>query len=111
MGKVILFEPLGHNYFINRYRKRTPQLRDNDEHPLLIKDIKLAKVFFNSVKARYYNFFTLAAIPLINTVVFKPVFYFLDFMDKIFLNLFPFLKKYCWVTIITLSEPKGKDNI
>lgn len=38
-------EPLGHNPIINWYRNRTPEMRTEDEHPLLIKDIEFAKIF------------------------------------------------------------------
>ena len=44
-GKAVFFEPLGHNPIINFYRKLTPKMRTEDEHPLLMKDIKLADSF------------------------------------------------------------------
>ena len=33
-GRAIFIEPLGHNPLINLYRRRTPELRTPDEHPL-----------------------------------------------------------------------------
>jgi len=36
-GCVVFFEPLGHNFLINLYRKLTPSMHSEDEHPLLAK--------------------------------------------------------------------------
>ena len=42
-GYGIFLEPLGHNPLINWYRRRTPQMRTEDEHPLLKSDLALAR--------------------------------------------------------------------
>jgi ubiquinone/menaquinone biosynthesis C-methylase UbiE len=42
-GKAVFFEPLGHNPIINLYRKLTPAMRTDDEHPLLMRDLELAR--------------------------------------------------------------------
>ena len=47
-GVALFIEPLGHNPFIKLYRKLTPRLRTLDEHPLLSKDLILAKKYFDN---------------------------------------------------------------
>ncbi|HEV7393522.1 MAG TPA: class I SAM-dependent methyltransferase, partial [Burkholderiales bacterium] len=39
-GVAIFAEPLAHNPFVNWYRKRTPELRTADEHPLTVSDLR-----------------------------------------------------------------------
>ncbi|MEW5818658.1 MAG: class I SAM-dependent methyltransferase, partial [Cyanobacteriota bacterium] len=42
-GYAVFVEPLGHNPIINYQRNKTPDARTPFEHPLLKKDIKLAR--------------------------------------------------------------------
>ena len=42
-GFAIFWEPLGHNPLINLHRRLTPQRRTEDEHPLLITDLKFER--------------------------------------------------------------------
>uniref|UniRef100_UPI00140CF9F5 class I SAM-dependent methyltransferase n=1 Tax=Paenibacillus turpanensis TaxID=2689078 RepID=UPI00140CF9F5 len=62
-GKAIFTEPLGHNPLINWYRNRTPHIRTEDEHPLMVQDIELAKEYFSKIETRYYFLATLALSP------------------------------------------------
>ena len=58
-GTAIFIEPLGHNPLINKFRDKTPDIRTDDEHPLLMNDFKLAKDYFNDVDVRYFHLSTL----------------------------------------------------
>ena len=60
-GHAIFIEPLGHNPFINLYRKFTPTIRSEDEHPLLVKDLEMIKNLFPKVEVRYYYLASLLA--------------------------------------------------
>jgi len=103
-GKAVFYEPLGHNFFINHYRKSTPEMRTEDEHPLLIDDIKLAKDYFDEVSVNFYHLSTLAAVPFRNTLVFKPVLKLLSGTDKLIFKLFPFMRKHAWFCILELEK-------
>lgn len=103
-AKAVFYEPLGHNYFINKYRKATPEMRTEDEHPLLMKDIELAKKYFQDVKVSYHHLSTLASVPLRNTIFFKPLLSLFTFTDKVIFALLPFTKKYAWFSIIELTR-------
>lgn len=102
-GTAIFFEPLGHNPIINFYRNRTPQLRTEDEHPLLVKDIQLAKKFFSDVNVHYFHLTSIVAsfVPFIP--IRKTVSKFLDGLDNMLFKIFPSLKRYAWIIVIELK--------
>jgi len=105
-GKAVFIEPLGHNPFINLYRYLTPKLRTEDEHPLMLADIQLARQYFGQVKVRYYHMLSIAAVIFRNTFLFKPVLNVLDGIDAALFTVLPFLKRYAWMSVIELSDPK-----
>lgn len=43
----MFFEPLGHNLLINLYRRLTPELRTEDEHPLVACDLERLVNYFH----------------------------------------------------------------
>ena len=104
-GHAVFLEPLGHNPFINLYRFLTPKLRTEDEHPLLMKDIQLAKKYFNDVDVAYFNLLTFFAIPLRNTPLYKSIYRILQSLEGSLLKVIPFLKRYTWIVVIDMSNP------
>lgn len=105
-GNAVFIEPLGHNPIINLYRKLTPKLRTEDEHPLKVEDIYLAKNYFEVVDVRYFHLFSIASVVFRNTFLFKPVLNALDGLDALLFKVFPFLKKNSWMSVIELKAPK-----
>jgi len=103
-GKAVFYEPLGHNVFINIFRFITPNLRTKDEHPLLIKDFKIIKQTFPETNFYYFHFFSLLSIIFVKIPILKRLIYFMNVFDKLILKMFPFLKKYFWVTIIEINK-------
>jgi ubiquinone/menaquinone biosynthesis C-methylase UbiE len=102
-GELAVFlEPLGHNPFINWYRNRTPEMRTPDEHPLLMRDIELARKYFSSVEVRYFHLFSLALVPLRSTFLFKPLYAMAEGLDRITMSLFPPLKRWAWYCVMEL---------
>ena len=63
-GWAAFVEPLGHNPLINAYRRRTPEMRTPDEHPLRVEDFVMAGDRFELVEVDYFNLLTLASVPL-----------------------------------------------
>ena len=82
-GTAVFFEPLGHNPIINLYRKITPNLRTEDEHPLLIHDLKLAEKYFKVVEVAYFHITSLCAIPLRNSPFFDKTVGFFEYLIKL----------------------------
>ena len=57
-GRAFFLEPIKYNPIVFLYRMLTPSIRTPTEHPLTIKDIKLAKIYFQHVNIKYFNFFS-----------------------------------------------------
>ena len=104
-GRAIFIEPRGHNLFINLYRRMTPSLRTEDEHTLLTTDIKLLRQYFGIVGTAYYHLFSIAAVPFQSTRIFRYVWGLLEKVDQLAFRLLPFLRKYAWMVVITVSLP------
>jgi ubiquinone/menaquinone biosynthesis C-methylase UbiE len=99
-GKIIFLEPLGHNYFINKFRNKTPEYRTPDEHPLLKKDIIEIKGSFSLRHTKYYCLFPLGVFVMLRKKAPSWMYLFAKKMDQLFFYLFPFLKKYAWIIIV-----------
>ncbi|MGE5352354.1 MAG: methyltransferase domain-containing protein [Acidobacteriota bacterium] len=99
-GHAIFLEPLGHNPLINLFRKLTPSMRTEDEHPLREKDLQLARKYFSRVNAEYFSLFTLIAIPFRSSKHFNSILSFLEKMDRSIMRIFPFLKKHSWAVVL-----------
>jgi ubiquinone/menaquinone biosynthesis C-methylase UbiE len=104
-GIAIFSKPLGHNPFINLFRKITPGMRTKDEHPLLMKDFKVAKRFFRDVEIHYFHLLSLIAIGFWKFSFFDKLLDRLGYADEVLLRLFPFAKKYSWYVVVSLSGP------
>lgn len=105
-GVGAFLEPLGHNPIINLYRNRTPDMRSEDEHPLLMPDLHLARRFFGKVEYEFFHLHSLAAVPLRNSPLFTPALRLFDTLDKLVFAVVPPLRKWAWITVIRLAEPR-----
>ncbi len=103
-GKAIFREPLGHNPFINLYRRLTPRLRTEDEHPLLLSTMEIARRHFHRVETHYFHFFSIGAVVFRNFKIFPFALTLLEKIDKVMFQIPP-LKKFAWMVMIILSEP------
>jgi len=110
-GHGVFFEPLGHNPLINAYRRRTPQHRTPDEHPLLETDLELARSYFEHVEASYFHLSTLAAVPLRGRPAFERVLSTLHGIDRALFRIRP-LRKHAWMVILEVAQPRvaGSDQ-
>jgi SAM-dependent methyltransferase len=104
-GVGVFTEPLGHNPAINAYRNRTPDMRTVDEHPLLMKDLELAKRWFGQVDTRFFTLAPLAAIPLRNRASFDRIVAGLDGVDRMLFRAVPPLRRHAWMVGMTLGRP------
>ena len=104
-GHAIFYEPLGHNPFINLYRRLTPNLRTEDEHPLLVRDLRLLDRYFDCVRIRYFHLTSLLAVPFRRLPIFVPLLRKLELLDQACFHM-SFLKKQAWMVVIDLSQPQ-----
>jgi SAM-dependent methyltransferase len=105
-GAAIFLEPLGHNPVINLYRRLTPHLRTQDEHPLLMTDIKAAESHFGHVEIRSYNLFSLLSLACSSTPVFPEVRRFFNAVDEAVFATMPLARRYAWTTSMILTAPR-----
>jgi ubiquinone/menaquinone biosynthesis C-methylase UbiE len=103
-GNAIFIEPLGHNFFINLYRRFTQKLRTKDEHPLKTKDLSLLTQYFGKVEIKYYHLTTLAAVMFRKSSFFLSLLKSLESIDRLLFKI-PFIRRQAWQVVITLSEP------
>ena len=100
-GHAVFIEPLGHNPFINLYRRVTPTIRSQDEHPLLAKDLEMIKSLFPGVEVRYYYLTSLLGAFFTGTVFFNPLLLILETIDKGLLKL-PIVRNWAWQVLLIM---------
>jgi len=103
-GRAIFFEPLGHNFLINMYRRLTPRMRSEDEHPLLMDDLAVLSQSFQEVELRFFHLISLLAVPLRKLPGFSSAVRFFDWLDQLLFKL-PILRRQAWVVVIEMSGP------
>lgn len=102
-GIAIFMEPLGHNWILNKFRQKTPELRTPDEHPLLFRDFKLCRKYFSSVEIKLYGLVSLASVFFVNTPFFNFIKKILQSIDTIVLSI-PYIKRNAWMSVIILKK-------
>jgi SAM-dependent methyltransferase len=108
-GGVALFvEPMGHNPGINLVRNATPGSRTEDEHPLLMSDFDLFRRHFTGLDTEYINLLTLATAPLVKVPGRELLRRGLNAVDKVVLKCVPFLGRYAWTVLLTMSGPRPR---
>ena len=103
-GKAIFVEPLGHNFLINLYRRLTPNIRSEDEHPLLSKDLRAIASNFKQSKIHYFYLTSLAASFIAKKPGFETLLNCCLWLDSILLKL-PGIKQQAWMVLIELEQP------
>ena len=107
-GKGYFMEPLRHNPMINLYRRFTPEARTQDERPFTFKEIEGFGKHFTHVRRR--PLYLLTPMAMMSALLIKSDGFFermLSLMWKLdgpTLKALPFLKKMCWVAIVTLEK-------
>jgi len=105
-GRAFFYEPLGHNFFINLYRRLTPGMRTVDEHPLLNDDIKFIRKYFDHVNVRYYHLTTIMAVPFRNIKAYERILHLFYKTDTLLFKIFPFFRKYAWYCSIEIIKKR-----
>jgi SAM-dependent methyltransferase len=104
-GTALFWEPLGHNFLLNFYRRLTPNARTEDEHPLMKTDFKLIEKFFGNMDLTFCGFTTIATVPIRDTTAGDTMLSVLSQVDKMLFKL-PKLKWQAWHVMMNLTSPK-----
>jgi SAM-dependent methyltransferase len=104
-GRGLFVEPLGHNPVFNLHRKRTPDVRTPDEHPLVRGDIRFMRRYFGKVEMYCFHLMSLMSVPLRQRRCFPRVLGLLDAMDATLFRVLPFMRWYAWTAVVIVSQP------
>ena len=102
-GRAVFYEPMGHNPLINLYRKLTPRMRSEDEHPLLAHDLVRLAAHFDEARLHYYGLCTLMAVPLRKAPGFRGLLTVLECLDSILLRS-PVVRRQAWLVVVELHR-------
>ncbi|RNC92268.1 MAG: class I SAM-dependent methyltransferase [Allomuricauda sp.] len=105
-GTAIFIEPLGHNPIINGFRNKTPEIRTEDEHPLLMKDLKQAESYFENIEVKHFYLTTLALPLVFKKNIPNGLLKFFNGVDGILFKILPFLRKHSWQVLLKFSGSK-----
>jgi len=105
-GRCIFLEPLGHNPAINLYRWMTPNLRTQDEHPLLLKDFAIFRTYFSDVDPLFVNLATLATLPFSCLPGSSKLVTRAAAVDKVLFKILPFTRRFAWNVVLIFSGPR-----
>jgi len=123
-GKGCFSEPLGHNWIINFFRRISPEIRTEDEHPLILRDIRSFRKWFRNVQHKEFHLTTLVLFLWFQVLDFfhkkrdgrpwkqlieesdrylLPIKIFFA-LDRCLFTVIPFLKRYCRMMVISFEK-------
>jgi SAM-dependent methyltransferase len=105
-GRAVFFEPMGHNPLINLYRRRTPSMRTEDEHPLLIDDLRAAERHFEKVTCEFFTLAGLAATPFRRTSIGPRLERALGRVDQWLFSHVGLARRWAWTVLVELEAPR-----
>lgn len=105
-GTVVALEALGYNPIITAYRKMTPALRTawETDHILTLKELKIARRHFGSLKVNFFYLLSILAVPLRRTPIFGLALGVFRAIDNIILRI-PGVRLMAWQMVFFLKEP------
>ena len=102
-GTGVFFEPLGHNPLINMYRRLTPQMRTDDEHPLRIEDLEVISRHFSAAEVEHFHLTSLGSVPFTKLPGFRLLRRLLELVDAVLFKL-PWIRRFAWIAVITVRK-------
>lgn len=104
-GAAIFLEPLAHNVLINLYRRMTPHLRTEDEHPLKMRDVRAARAHFDRVETRYFTLLSMGALVAAKAPrLFEGMKSGLDRADGLLFRALPFTGRWAWTAGMVMMK-------
>lgn len=100
-GRAVFLEPMGYNPLINWYRDRTPEMRTDDEHPLVRSDFETIDRHSTSLTRTYFGLAALAAVPMLSRPGGRQIRSSLAALDRLLLST-PLVQELGWVVILEM---------
>lgn len=110
-GRVVALEALGHNPFIQAYRKLTPKLRTEWEadHIITRKELALAEEHFAHVDVRYFYLTSILPIALGGRFGSRQLMKITNALDSVLLRI-PGIRDMAWQVVYTMAGPNRSDG-
>jgi SAM-dependent methyltransferase len=105
-GKAVFLEPMYNHPLLWILRRLTPKLHTTDERPLTFADIERPQKGFRSCRHREHFLFAVCAAPahLLGKRFALSVVGVLDRIDQQLMRLFPWLRRYAWLTVLEMEK-------
>jgi SAM-dependent methyltransferase len=107
-GRAVFIEPLGYNPLLNLYRRLTPGQRTSTERPLRFETLEQIREEFAGLEHR--EFFLLSLLGVLpgarwgQNHFIRVITDLLCRLDDGLLATFPFLWRFCWITVIRVNK-------
>lgn len=105
-GSAVFLEPMGHNPFINLYRRLTPKMRTTDEHPLRMDDFSDAGQSFEVVKPTFFALTIFAALPWRRSSRHDSLIVRFSKIDAWLFRKLPRLRRFGWIAVTEMRRPR-----
>jgi SAM-dependent methyltransferase len=109
-GTAVFIEPMGHNWFINLYRRLTPKLRTPDEHALTMTVLDDVNRYFDRVDLSFFHLASLLSIPFSKQRIFERLLRVLDGVDEVLFRRLPISQRLAWQVVLRLSRPRKQSK-
>ena len=105
-GKAVFQETLYYHPLLWALRRLTPKAHTPDERPLSLADIELARKQFRALRHHEHFLFAVCAAPahLLGKNFALSVIGALDRVDEQLMRLFPWLRRYAWLTAMEMEK-------
>lgn len=107
-GRALFLEPLGHNPALNLFRRLTPTMRTDDEHPLTMRELKHLGTLMGESDYRFFHVCTFWAIPFLKTPMFWSMVRLMDKLDDALFGIIPPLKAWSWFVTMEYRKAGGR---
>ncbi|MGH9270266.1 MAG: class I SAM-dependent methyltransferase [Ilumatobacteraceae bacterium] len=101
-GRAVFYEPLAHNPLLNLFRRLTPAMRTEDEHPLRMADVERIASQFRSAEVRTHVVLSLVLAPVAHTSWARRPLALLHRVDRALLRRIPALRRQAWIVVLEL---------
>lgn len=110
-GRAVFLEPTAHHPFIRLYRRFGSPYRGTAPKYFTVADIGRLGAGFSTVTHEEHYLFSVLALPFATypflfALVFRP----LDRLDRLITRVIPALRRFGWLTVVTLDTPNADSH-
>ncbi len=99
-GRAVFYEPLAYNPIARLYRFLTPGEHTPDEHPLTTVDLALFRSSFPQASFRWFDFFSIGAIPFLRFASGRRLLRALEAADRALFRAMPIARHWAMALVL-----------